>query len=101
MVHPFFQNSGVPEPARQIIRIQASSNYCRIYFNDGRHVLTVAKVLQWFQQQLPAEQFIRIHRSHLVNKNYMSCCLPGAVVLHNGETIGISRRRKKDVKKIA
>ena len=61
---------------QNILRIQASSNYCKLFFTDGTS-LVVAKVLKWFEDKLAtltyergagAEDFIRIHRSYIVAK---------------------------------
>ena len=78
-----------------IIRIEASSNYSKIYFSNSKP-MTVAKVLHWFEDQLPQQMFARVHRSHLVNKMFM-CHVNGGkyktLVLNNGENIAISRRK--------
>jgi two-component system, LytTR family, response regulator len=87
-------------PVAEIIRIQGLSNYCTIHFSNNEPVLTVAKLLHWFQQQLPADMFIRTHRTHLVNKCFIRENRGTQMLLHNGETIRISRRRKMEIKKI-
>jgi two-component system LytT family response regulator len=81
-----------------IVRIEASSNYCRVYFNSGK-TLVVARVLKWFEQNLPAQQFMRIHRSHLVNQQFLlsNQFIKNGFLLMNGEFIQLSRRRKKNV----
>jgi DNA-binding LytR/AlgR family response regulator len=88
---------------QHIVRIQGLSNYSRIYFADNRWPVTVAKGLKQLQAALPEALFIRPHRAHLVNKNFVvqmrlrgkySCLL-----LQNGETIAISRRKKAVLKK--
>ena len=84
-----------------IIRIEARSNYCRIYCADEQHPITVAKVLSWFQQMLPAQLFIRTHRTHLVNIQFIKNKTDNQGQLKNGEWISISRRRKNEVKEIA
>ncbi|MEQ1767700.1 MAG: hypothetical protein ABL859_09765, partial [Methylotenera sp.] len=38
----------------EIVRIEASSNYSKLFFNNGK-TLVVAKVLHWFEDQLPKE----------------------------------------------
>jgi two-component system LytT family response regulator len=85
----------------RIIRIEASSNYSRIYCTDEQYPITVAKVLQWFQNNLPQKDFIRTHRTHLVNRQYIDKKLGNHVLLQNGEFICISKRRMGAVKKIA
>ncbi len=80
----------------QIVRVEAMSNYSKIYFIKG-YPMTVAKVLQWFQLQLPEEMFSRVHRSHLVNKLFIeqiNIAKQNTVVLNNGEKIIMSRRKK-------
>ena len=82
-----------------IVRIEAISNYSKIYFTNG-YPMTVAKVLQWFQQQLPEEMFARVHRSHLVNKLFVTRIISqkqSSVQMSNGETINISRRKKATI----
>jgi two-component system, LytTR family, response regulator len=88
-------------PIAEIIRIQGLGNYCRVHFSNNEPVLTVAKLLHWFQEQLPADGFIRTHRTHLVNKSYIRENRGTQMLLYNGETICISRRRKMEMKKIA
>ena len=78
-----------------IIRIEASSNYSKIYFSNAKPMI-VAKVLHWFEDQLPQQMFARVHRSHLVNKMFM-LQVNGAknkmLLLNNGESIAVSRRK--------
>lgn len=90
---------------QHIVRIQGISNYSRIYFADNRWPITVAKGLKQLEAALPEALFIRPHRAHLVNKTFVvqmqirgkcSCLL-----LQNGETIAISRRKKAALKKSA
>jgi two-component system, LytTR family, response regulator len=79
---------------QNIVRIQASSNYCKIYCNHQQYPITVAKILQWFQNNLPATAFVRTHRTHLVNKSFIQKLETNNIVLLNGERVTISRRRK-------
>ncbi len=81
-------------PEENIIRIEASSNYCKIFIINDRP-LVVAKVLHWFQDNLPADMFCRIHRTHIINRMYVNEVIESSTVkLTNGDIIQISRRRK-------
>lgn len=83
------------EPEK-ILRIQAQSNYCKIYFIDRRNPMVVSKVLHLMQQKLPAYMFIRVHRSHLINRQYIkqvSGTHTKTAELTNGESIVFSRRK--------
>jgi two-component system LytT family response regulator len=83
-------------PAEQIVRIEGSSNYSKIYFVTGQP-LTVAKVLHWFEDHLPPQMFVRVHRSHVVNRLFVQE-INGSnysnLLLTNGESIVMSRRKK-------
>ncbi len=85
---------------QNIIRIQSISNYSKIYFADNSYPLTVAKVLHWFEDNLPAEMFLRTHRTHLVNRQHILHVILSSqtMQLSNGEQVCISKRRKQWVK---
>lgn len=79
-----------------IIRIQAISNYSKLFFTNGKK-LVVAKVLKRFEEELAFNDFIRPHRTHLVNKKFILRYIDGEggkIELRNGELIDVSKRRK-------
>jgi two-component system, LytTR family, response regulator len=83
-------------PVDSIIRIEAISNYSKLYFANGKS-LVVAKVLVWFEKQLVGQGFLRPHRTHLVNRIYISSYVNGnggCINLHNGDMIEVSKRKK-------
>ena len=81
-----------------IIRVEASSNYCKIFFMNERP-LVVAKVLQWFEDKLPTDTFCRIHRGHLINRLYVTDVTgSNTLTLINGDTVQVSRRKKEQYK---
>ena len=77
----------------ETVRIEAVSNYCKLFFSNVK-TLVVAKVLRWFEHSLPSLQFIRTHRSHLVNKTMIEKYYAGKLKLRNGDTVEVSRRKK-------
>ncbi|WP_462248819.1 LytTR family transcriptional regulator DNA-binding domain-containing protein [Ferruginibacter sp.] len=81
-----------------IVRIEASSNYSRVYFSNGK-VLVTAKVLKWFEEKLQHQPFVRLHRSHLVNNDFMYCNqrIGSEVEMKDGTMIQVSKRRKKAI----
>ena len=84
-------------PVNDIIRLQASSNYTYIFFANNKKLLS-AKVLHNFEEQLIPAGFIRIHNSHLVNKDYIKRIdTSGNVYLNDDTIINIARRRRKQV----
>ena len=84
--------------ASNIIRVESSSNYSKIYFSNEQPLL-VAKILHWFEDQLPPEMFCRIHRTHIVNRMYVTEIFESSkLALSNGEVIQMSRRKKGSYK---
>ena len=78
---------------KNIIRIQASSNYCKIFVKNEK-TFTVAKLLRWFEQELSQEYFCRINRADLINKSFITASEnKDSLKLTTGETFMISRRR--------
>ncbi|MEI2737766.1 MAG: LytTR family DNA-binding domain-containing protein [Chitinophagaceae bacterium] len=94
-------NKGVKEVMTDnIIRVEANSNYSKIYFNNA-YPLTVAKVLQWFEDKLPDNSFCRIHRGHIVNRRFIeSLSDDNKLLLANGEQLQVSKRKKKAFRKL-
>ena len=44
--------------------------------------------------------FVRVHKSYIVNCNYVNRILPGEIVMDDGKTIPVSRSWKEEVSKI-
>src|SRR5689334_15193667 len=79
-----------------IVRIEAISNYSKLFFANGK-TLVVAKLLRWFEEKLPGYQFIRVHRTHIINRGYLLSYhheRNGCMQLANGESIEVSKRKK-------
>ncbi len=84
-----------------IVRAEALSNYSKIYFDNGK-VLVISKVLQWLEDRLPQNNFIRVHRSHLVNYEFVNSKYSkkmSLLILKDSSTIEVSRRRKIEVER--
>jgi two-component system LytT family response regulator len=57
-------------PAVKIIYIEAQDDYVMIYSEDGKNLKE--KTMKYFETHLSPEQFVRIHRSYIVNINYIN-----------------------------
>jgi two-component system, LytTR family, response regulator len=81
-----------------IIRIEAISNYSKLFFTDGK-TLVVAKVLKWFEPLLAEKGFLRVHRSHLVNTAWIETALllQSKIILRNNVVIAVSRRKRSSI----
>lgn len=102
-LHPANPKIGLPTGERiefvevkSIIRCQGESNYTHLYFSDRKPMLT-AKSLIEFEELLGEYDFVRVHKTHLVNLNHVSAFSKndgGILTMSNGDSVLISRRRK-------
>jgi two-component system LytT family response regulator len=81
----------------EIIRLEGESNYSKFYFTNGKTLLT-AKTLKEYEEILSNYNFIRTHKSHLVNKKHIAnCSTDGTLTMVDSSKVEISRRRKEEV----
>jgi two-component system, LytTR family, response regulator len=79
----------------EIVAMQADSNYTIIHKKDMQK-LVVSKTLKDFEDLLDADQFVRIHKSSLVNLKFIkeySTIDGGTVKMTDGSQWSISRRQ--------
>ena len=83
-----------------IVLVEGDGNYARLHFEDGQ-VYTAVRTLKWFEDQLTG--FVRLHKHLLINPTYIAhfnqqTTKEAHVLLKNGTTYPIARRRIKAVK---
>lgn len=84
------------DPA-DIIRCEAIGNYTK-FFVTGSTTYLMSRTLGDFDALLTPQNFIRTHKSHLVNRKFISFINhDGFAVLHDNSKVEISRRRKEEV----
>ncbi|MGC8803418.1 MAG: LytR/AlgR family response regulator transcription factor [Bacteroidales bacterium] len=57
-------------PLDQIVYLEAQDDYVMIYTPTGKHLKE--KTMKYFETHLPDRQFVRIHRSYIVNIDYIA-----------------------------
>jgi two-component system, LytTR family, response regulator len=86
-------------PLNDLLRVEAMSNYSRIFVRNGKPIL-VSKTLKDLEESLPANIFLRVHKSHLVNLLHIKNLLPEQRLgLSNGDVVEVSRRRWAEVQR--
>jgi len=84
-------------PVEAIERIEAAGNYLEIHALNKTHL--VREPLSKFVARLDPEEFIRVHRSHVVRVSFIAELHPMfsgdyELTLRNGERVALSRRYK-------
>jgi len=85
-------------PIKNILHIESSSNYSKIFLTDGKNIL-VTKLLKDFEDILEPYHFFRVHNSHLINLAYIKKYIRGEggqVEMQNGDVIDVARRKKEE-----
>lgn len=80
---------------RDICSLSADGDYVIIRTNGGR-LYTQGPLTHWLDQ-LPAPPFVRVHRSHVVNRDHVSRLDNRAVVVA-GETLPVSMTHARELK---
>jgi two-component system LytT family response regulator len=86
------------EKVNAIMYCEADQNYTKVYTIDGGKLL-ISKPLNVIEQLLPGDVFFRIHKSHLVNLNYIKTYNKTEgfhVVLEDGTKLDVATRRNED-----
>lgn len=81
-----------------IIRIEGSGAYCRIFFLEVKPLL-ISKSLKELEGTLPSNQFFRVHDSHIINMDHVKEYRKedgGMVVLENDDQVPVSRKKKQE-----
>lgn len=81
---------------RDIVRLEAEDNYTHFILKTGNKI-TASKTIKAYEDTLLRLNFVRVHKKHIVNMNYMKTYIKGEggyLILENGETIEVSRRKK-------
>lgn len=84
---------------RDIIRLEAEDNYTHFWLTSGERI-TASKTIKAFEDTLLRLNFVRVHKKHIVNMNFMKTYIKGEggyLVLETGETIEVSRRKKSNL----
>jgi two-component system, LytTR family, response regulator len=102
----FLVKDGVKEillPVEKIDWIEAAEYYCCLHTNGHRYM--VRETVTDLSSKLDPNQFVRIHRSSIVNLNqireiYREGPLDGSIVLTNGKTLRMSKAGRQKLNEI-
>lgn len=84
---------------KEIVRCNAEDNYTCFYLKDGSKRL-ICKTLKFYEELLKEFDFIRVHKSHLVNFHHITKYHKGKggeLSLSDGSMVDVAPSRKKDL----
>ncbi|MDW3192629.1 MAG: LytTR family DNA-binding domain-containing protein [Cytophagales bacterium] len=85
--------------AEEIVFCQAEENFTRFYLESGREVL-ICRTLKYYQEVLEPLDFLRIHKSYLINLHHVRKYRKGRggdVTMANGMELPVSPAQKDEL----
>jgi two-component system, LytTR family, response regulator len=82
---------------RDILYCKADGRYTHVYLKNGKSIIT-ARLLKSFENKLPIDIFLRIHKSYIINLSYISNFRKNGsifIVFGTNTELEVSKRRKK------
>ncbi|TVR70889.1 MAG: DNA-binding response regulator [Marinilabiliales bacterium] len=85
------------EKVVDIVYCRARESYCEVHVK-GQISYFVSRTLKQMEEILPPELFFRIHKSFLVNLNYVKIYRKpeNYIILHNGQQLEVAHRRSDE-----
>ncbi len=83
----------------EILYCEAEDNFTIFYFIDGRKLM-ICRNLKFYETALDAFGFFRIHRSHIINLEYIKRYIKGkggSVIMENGKEIQVANTKKSEL----
>jgi len=82
----------------EIIRCEAVGNYTRFVLKEKKPLL-ISHTLKEFDDLLADQNFLRVHRAHLINVNYVrSFSRDHEIKMEDGSSVPVSRRKWDTIK---
>jgi two-component system LytT family response regulator len=86
-------------PFSKIIKCQADRAYCNFHLSDNRKIL-VSKPMKDFEEVLISKQFVKVHKSTIVNVNFADKFVRGKggyLLMSDGSSVNVSVRKKEEL----
>ncbi len=89
-------------PADQILYCEADDNYTHLFLKNKKKIIASRTLKEMEEQLQEFSYFVRIHHSYLVNMNEVTKYVRGEggyVIMSDGSTVNVSRKRKESLLK--
>ena len=83
----------------EIVKCQADRAYCNFYLIDNRKIL-VSKPMKDFESTLSSKNFLKVHKSTIVNINHIKKFVRGKsgyLLMSDGSSVNVSVRKKEEL----
>lgn len=80
-----------------IYYLESYGNYVKVWLSSQFHL--TPRTLSSFEEQLPNSDFLRIHKSYIINRKYIDYTEGNFVMMRNGSQLAIGKNHKAAFKK--
>jgi DNA-binding LytR/AlgR family response regulator len=77
-----------------LVLLESDINYTILHFEDGTSQIHSYTLKRYEEMLMSSIQFKRVHKSFIVNKNFINTSSDREVIMRNGKRIPLARRRK-------
>lgn len=84
---------------KDIVRCEADTAYTDVVLTTGEKI-TISKNLNWLEELLSSQLFMRVHRSHLINTVHVNRYIRGdggIAVMNDNSEIPVAKRKKEQL----
>lgn len=81
-----------------VLYLESLGNYVKVW--EAERFLLTPRTLSSFESQLPADTFIRIHKSYILNKKFVRYIEGNTISLRNGKQLPLGKNYKHVVKQL-
>jgi len=89
-------------PHNEIVYFKSDGNYSTLFLTSKRTVV-VSKTLKHFSEKLPEKQFLRVHKSYVINLSHVKRYVKtdgGELIMSNNDVLPVSRNFRSELLKI-
>lgn len=79
---------------RKILYVESQSEYVRIYLDNDKPIMTLLS-MKAMESRLPADRFLRVHRSYLVNSDKITAVANNRIIMGKETYIPIGNQYKE------
>ena len=83
-------------PYRDILYFSSEARKALIHLKSGE-IITIYNKLSEIEKELPNEIFWRIHKSYIINSQYIISCQHNQLLMSNNDILPISRNYKNEI----
>lgn len=78
----------------EIVLISADISYSYIHLSNGKKIIVSTNIQKLQERLVGVQNMVRVHRSHIINLNYLKTFDQKRAALKNNLSCPISRRKK-------